>query len=199
MRIFGRILTLGVLAIFIGGIALTADEAGRDLATRLARDTGDESPAIAAPVNAENQSRAVYNCDLRVFMVEKESRYKDSQGKPYGNGLISFAFDTSLSLAYQETYQETKLYDLGITGFVINNPDSIFVNQDNMKAIAAVYNSEYGGTGISDPYYNDPQGAPFTIHFADACAGATHGNPGADVADGNTTHTVFIEEGTTHT
>jgi len=173
MKVFGRILAVGVLAIFISGMALTADDAGRDLATRLERITGNEAPAPpTAPANSGDKSRALYNCELKVFMVEMESRYKDSQQKRYGNGFISFAIDTSVSLAYQETCEVTKIYDLGITGFVINNPDSIWVNQTNMKAIAVVYNSESGGTGISDPYYNDPQGAPFTIHFADACAGA---------------------------
>jgi hypothetical protein len=200
MKMFGRILAVGILAIFITGIALTADQDGRDKVSRVVRDAGEEILAQpVAPVNSGDDSRARYDCDLRVFMVEQESRWKDSQQKRYGNGFISFAFDTSLSLAYQETYQETKVYDLGITGFVINNPDSIWVNQYNMKAIAVVYNAESGGTGISDPYYDHPQGSPFTIHTGDACAAATDGNPGSNIAVGNSTHTVFIEEGTSHT
>jgi hypothetical protein len=200
MKEFGRILTVGFLVLYIAGIALTANEGRPENATRVFLDAGDQAFSQQVTLaKAGGNSRALYNCALKVFMVERESRWKDSNGQRFGNGFMSYAFDTTLSLAYQETYQETKIYDIGWTGWVVNNPDSIFVNQDNMKAIAVLYNAEASGTGISDPYYDHPQGSPFTIHYVDACAGATHGNPGYDTAYGNSTHTVFIEEASTHT
>jgi len=188
------------LALIVAGVALTA---GKILPDNASRFSEDNAAVVISPVedqsSPETRIHPPYSGDLRVFMCEITSRWKSSDGQNYGNGFLSFAFDTTLSLEYLETYQETKVYDISWTGWVANNPDSIFVREDNMKAIAVLYNSESSGTGISDPYYEDPQGRPFAIHCVDACASATHGNPGWDTAYGDYTHTVFIEESTSHT
>jgi hypothetical protein len=93
-------------------------------------------------------------------------------------------------MAYLETFQQTKIWNAQAEGWL----DTLWVTQDNMMAIAVLFNSENGGTGNSDPYEGT---RPFTIHLVDASAAATHGNPGSNLAINGTTHTAFIDEGTT--
>ncbi len=189
MKVFGRILPLVILAIFIAGIALTANEADRGPISRVFRDAGDMTPA-EPPILSESKSgsRVNYDCRLKVFMAEKVGRWNDNSGKPFDHNLLSFAFDTTLSLAYQETYQETKIWNAG--GFA----NAVYTADTNMMAIAALYNSEVSGVGDSDPY---APVAAFNIHLTDACATAIDGHPGSDTAYGIYTHTVLVEDAST--
>jgi hypothetical protein len=197
MRVFGRILTTGLLALFIAGIALTADQISPGPVSRVELAGGDAAQIEPqAALNQASGSRATYDCALKVYMVEQESRWKDATGKRFENALLSFAFDTTLSLAYEETFSQTKTYDISATGWVVNTPDSIFVREDNMKAIAVLFNSAVSGVGDSDPY---APVAPFNIHYVDASAAAMSGSPGWDTAVGTSTHTMFVEEASTHT
>lgn len=189
MRVFGRILAMGILALITAGIAFTATQVDPGNFSRIDRISGDEvylEPAAPSKMGAD--SRANYNCDLRVFMCEKVGRWNDDTGKPFDNNFLSFAFDTTLSLEYLETYQETKIWNAG--GFA----HASWTTDTNMIAIAALYNSEVSGQGDSDPY---APVAAFNIHLTDACAMAEDGHPGWDTAIGSSTHTVFIEDAST--
>jgi hypothetical protein len=141
------------------------------------------APAIA---QKSAQSRANYNCWLRVYIMEPVSRWKDYNNKPYENTLINFGLDTALSLAYQETYQTTRTWESPL--FIGD------VSSDNIKVAAGVFTQEPGGSGQSDTVGGTMY--PFTIHTADAAAAATPGNPGYDTAYGGYTHTVLIEKAT---
>lgn len=147
-------------------------------------DNGIREP-MAVP-SAAPLSRGNHNCDLRVYIVEPVSRWKDYSNTNYEFGFLDFGMDTSLSLAYQETFQTTRAWHspLGIGD----------VASDNIMVIAAIFSQEDGGTNYSDTL--PVQGYPFTIHTADAAATATPGNPGWDTAYGGFTHTVFIEKAT---
>lgn len=197
MRAPGIYVTVCISIFLIAGIALTTDKAGLQKADR----TFDQANNEISPksLTSSGSANANYVCNLKVYMLEKESRWLDyTQYYHYENGFLDFSFDTILSLGYLETYQETKIWDARAAGFA-NNADSTYVRQDNMMAIAVLFNPENGGTGYSDPYFDHPEGAPFTINYVDACASATHGSPGWDTAYGLSTHTAFIEEGTEHT
>lgn len=193
--------------ILMSGIAVTAgDSVDRDLISPVSPpelrvspqgEAAGTVPDYSLSVMADKSGRANYNCVLKVYIAEQVSRWKDNTNYyHYEFGFLDFAVDTALSLGYLETYQTTKIWD-GAAGGYAGTSDSgfYFLREDNIMAIAAVFNSENGGIGHSDP----PSGYPFTIHTVDACAAATPGNPGYDTAYGAFTHTVFVEEGTSHT
>jgi hypothetical protein len=197
MRARAKLLIIGILVLFIAGTTLTADQPRPELVTPVFPHGKTETPIIpSALTNFESEANANYNCNLKVYMVEQESRWTDyTNYYHYDYGFLDFSFDTALSLAYLETYQETKIWDAQAAGWA----NATYVTQQNMMAIAVMFNSEIDGTGISDPLYENPDGRPFDIHLVDACASATHGHPGWDTAIGTSTHTVFIEESTSPT
>jgi hypothetical protein len=133
----------------------------------------------------DKSGRADYNCFLRVYVVEPVSRWKDNTNfYHFDFGFLGFAHDTTLSLAYQETYQETKTFDSLTSGYGFT--------EDNIMAIAVLFNADDYHTAYSDP----PSGSSFTAYHVDAAAAATPGVPGYDTAYGVYTHTVFIDEAT---
>jgi len=201
MKRFGKYLAWCLPGFFIVGMVLAADGPRPEKMTVIERAVGENIAVDPADnVNSTAGINTPYSCNLKVYMTEIESRYKDNTNYyHYDYGLLAFAFDTVLNLGFDETFQQTKIWDAKAAGFA-NNGDSIYVTQENMMAIAVLFNSEDGGTGYSDPSRTyDPLGGPYTIHDVDACAAATHGHPGYDTAYGTSTHTVFVEEGTTYT
>jgi len=201
MKRFMHYLAWCIPAFFIVGIVLAVDNPRPQNMTVIDRAVGEDYMAEpAGSLNTINGADMPYSCNLKVYMVEQESRYMDNTYYyHYDFGLLDFAFDTVLNLTYEETFQQTKIWDARAAGF-IRNADSAYVTQENMMAIAVLFNSEDGGTGLSDPWFEyHAQGAPYTVHNVDACAAATDGNPGYDTAYGSTTHTVFVEEGTAYT
>lgn len=201
MKRFGKCLAWCIPAFFIVGIVLATDSPRPENMTVIERVVGENIVADpAGDLNATAGFDVPYSCNLKVYMVEIESRYKDNTNYyRYDYGLLDFAFDTVLNLGYEETFQQTKIWDAKAAGFA-SNADSIFVTQENMMAIAVVFNEVPDGVNYSDPWRDyHPLGAPFDIHNVDACAAATHGSPGYDTAYGSSTHTVFVEEGTAYT
>jgi hypothetical protein len=126
-----------------------------------------------------------YNCQLRIYVNEPVSRWKDITGfYEYDFGFIGFAENKILSIPYLGTYTDTIIWS--VPAFIGT------VDGNNIAVTAAVFNLDDGHTAYSDP----PAGAPFTAYYVDATAYATPGNPGADHSGGGFTHTVFIEEAT---
>jgi hypothetical protein len=200
MRAPGVILTISLLVFSLTlpiSSASTSDSFDFSRATAVENYDLPESSSTHLTLSAD--SRGNYNGNLKVYMVEKESRWKDyTNYYHYERGFLDFAFDTVLSLPYHQTYQQTKIWDARAAGWA-SDADSVYIRENNMMAIAVLFNSESDGINHSDPYYDDPEGAPFTIYPVDASAEATPGLPGYDTAYGSSTHTVFIEEGTEHT
>jgi len=179
-------------------IILPANNLQSENTATMARNTRlSNMPELPLGVDSPVDINAPYGCNLKVYMVEIESRYKDNTNYyHYDFGFLDFALDTMLNLGYQETFQQTKTWDARAAGFA-SDKDSIYVTPENMMAIAVLFNNEVAGVNYSDPvYYFDSLGAPFDIHNVDACAAATDGNPGYDTAYGSTTHTVFVEDAT---
>ncbi len=146
----------------------------------------DVSPETATTTAVKSaDSRANYNCWLRVYMVEPKSRWTDySNYYYYDFGFLDFGLDTALSLPYQGTYQTTRTWTPPVAVGTIDS--------SNIMVMAALFNQEDGGTNYSNP----PSADPFTIHAANAAAAAIPGVPGYDTAFGPSTHTVFVEEAT---
>ena len=130
-----------------------------------------------------SSNRDVFIGVLRITMAEVVSRFQGNDG-PLKNGFLDFALTTDLTL---------------------NDGDSILINTTwdaaagwtdvapyNLMAVASLVNSEYIGTGYSEP----PDGHPYMIYPIDAAASATISNNQFNVVSADFSHTVYVEEGT---
>jgi len=143
-----------------------------------------ESPgSVAPPADAvQVQSpEAAYSGTLRLYVVERFSRYVNSRGVPHDNGFLDFGTVEAFSVADGETWETNIAWDA--TPF-----DGVIPTR--MRAIAIVANNETF-LGDSDP----PGGRAFTGNRVDAAASAYIGTPGFNETGPGFTHTVFIEEG----
>ena len=196
MRAPGKLLVIIALAIFAAGIAIAASQTIRDIVSPLPASTSQLSNDLgfSKPVSGDKTPDGNYNCRLRVYVAEPLSRWKDyTNYYYYEHGFLGFGIDTSLSIAYQETVNITRTWD------VSQNPLINDISGTNIEVFAVLFNSDSAGINYSDPLFEDPYGAPFTIHYVDATAHATPGNPGSDAPSANSTHAVFVEEGTSIT
>jgi thiol-disulfide isomerase/thioredoxin len=143
------------------------------------------SIAIGTQANLTKQTSInPYDGQLRVYIAEPQSRWDNYNDDPYHYAFLDFAINEELSIDYLETY---------ITNITWNAIDAGYKNvkQDNIIAIAAVFNPE-----INQGYANPPSKNPFDAYYVDAAAGATPGNTGYNQVTENFTHTVFAEEAT---
>jgi hypothetical protein len=123
-------------------------------------------------------TNANYTGTLRVYVVEPVSRWNMNDQTPYHFGLLGIATETALDIPINQNYQHTFSWSGTFT-------------EDNIMAIAAVFNSE-GHQAYSYP----PSSNPFTAYYVDAAAAATPGTPGQNKVNETYTHTVFLEEAT---
>jgi len=144
--------------------------------------TNESSLLVQQPVN-DSPDKANYTGTIRVFVSEPEGRWRDDTQRVYEHAFLDFALVTPVSVAYQDTYQQTVTWDASAEGFTA-------ITEDNIEVFAVLYNGA-GHTEYSDP----PSGAPFTAHDVDAACCARPGETGYDTSYGGYTHTVFIEEG----
>lgn len=125
-----------------------------------------------------------YEGHLRIYIVEPESRWNNYDGEPYHYGFLDFAYNDGLSIAYQDTYEDTIAWDPVQEGFSD-------VSEDNIMVVAAIFNPEIK-IGYSEP----PFQGDFETHYVDAATGVKPGETNSNVVQENFTHTVFVEEGT---
>lgn len=126
-------------------------------------------------------SPADFAGNLRIYIVEPESRWMNYWGQPYHYGFLGFAVDVDVSLTGATSFDSTWQWTSPFSG----------ITQENIMAIAVVSEQEESA-GYSKP----PSSNPFTAHFIVATAAATDGSPGSNESVGDYTHTEFIEEGT---
>jgi hypothetical protein len=147
---------------------------------------------VVAPGNKstilESGRRDEYTATLRVYVTEKIGRWDDHNDQPFHNAFLAFALEENFSLDEIETLTWNLEWDGHDYTDILGGPfDDI--QEDNIKVIAAVFNSE-SYTGYSDP----PSDRPFDVHEVDAVAGAGCGSTGYNVAFGGFTHSVFVED-----
>jgi hypothetical protein len=150
---------------------------------REASSTGTYDDFIVDPPTVSGVKTPNYNGTIRVFVVEPTSRWQDNDYRNYDFGFLSFAMEQEVSIPYNEKLDLQATWNGNNFGF--GN-----VTEGNIMAIAVLYNKD-SVVAYSDP----PTGAPYYSHYVDAAAGATPGHIGADTATANSTHTIFIEEG----
>jgi thiol-disulfide isomerase/thioredoxin len=119
-----------------------------------------------------------YQGKLRIYIVEKESRWSDNSGTSYHFGFLDYAFDDKISIDYQETYNNKIMWKGDIS-------------EDNVIVMAAIFNQQ-ATLGYSNPAFEKP----FEAYAVDASTSATPGNIGYNTVSEDFTHTVFIEEAT---
>ncbi|NMC44345.1 MAG: hypothetical protein GYA46_10540 [candidate division Zixibacteria bacterium] len=151
---------------------------------RPATADGPGHETMIAPTSAMAHSdAATYGGTLRLFVVEPVSRWWDAEGKNYDFGFLSFAAEEPFSIPYGEKIDFQTTWDGKTFGFGD-------VTEDNIMVIAVIYNDD-PVTAYSDP----PSGSPFSAYYVDAAAAALPGETGYNQTTPNSTHTIFIEEG----
>jgi hypothetical protein len=125
-----------------------------------------------------------YDGQLRVYVVEPESRWDNYDGDPYHFGFLDFAINEQLSIDYLDTYTLQVTWNAQQAGYTN-------VEESNIMVMAAVFNPQ------SNPRYAYPPSTnPFDAYFVDAAAAANPGEIGNNFKNESFTHTVFCQEGT---
>lgn len=99
-------------------------------------------------VNVLNNEPSDYNGHLRVYVVEKESRWDDNGGNPYHFGVLDIPIDRSLSIS--QSQQQGQPSPLGGTTytFVKTWRGALYgfgdITKDNTMVIASVFDPDSG-------------------------------------------------------
>jgi len=92
-------------------------------------------------VDVQNNEAEEYDGHLRVYIVEKESRWNDAQGQPYHFGTLAIPIDKSLAVPQSHPYLIDDTYTFTKTWFgALNGFGDI--TEDNIMVIAAVFDGE---------------------------------------------------------
>jgi thiol-disulfide isomerase/thioredoxin len=141
-------------------------------------------PNIRVNISITNNEEDFYEGHLLIFVVEPESRWNHYSEEPYHFGFLDFAFDATLAIPYQDTFEESLIWNSTEAGWS-------GVQGENIMVIAAVYNPE-----MHQGYAHPPNQHPFDAYYVDATAGATPGTTGYNEVTEDFTHTVLCEEAT---
>ncbi|MFH2056604.1 MAG: hypothetical protein ABIJ61_11645 [bacterium] len=126
-----------------------------------------------------------YSYELRVYVVEDSSRWKDDTNRPYDFGFLAFAVDQDVELTYTDTFTTSAVFDGSQYGYGT-------IVEPNISVIAVVFDSEWSWANA----YPGHSGYQFQSHRVQTSAKAKSGETGYDNHSGGYSHTVFIEEGT---
>ena len=150
--------------------------------------TGDATLSITVEVT--NNDGSDYTGTLKVYVVEKVSRFLDYDGNNYPQGLLGFALDEEVSISSGEVHSGSAQWSGGDHSS-IGGEDFSDIDPDNLVIYAVVFNSR---TNVN--YYPGIPPKPYTAHYSDAVGEAfpveTSGIPdveitsprnGADVED----------------
>ena len=145
-------------------------------------ESGSATLRVTMPLDISNSALGAYCGTLRVYIAEPVSRWDDDDGNPYHYGFLDYAYNNQLSIPFGETWQETFYWNAVDAGY-----DD--VTEDNIVALAAVFNPE-----INQEFANPPFRNPFKAHYVDAAAGVAPGETDSNFKNETFTHTVFGEQ-----
>jgi hypothetical protein len=132
-----------------------------------------------------SEGRQAYEAELRLYVVEPDSRWKAVDNKIYNNGFLNYALDTYITMnsGDRERWSGSFTY-AGLTG-------------SNVKVIAVLTDPAPQATNYSSyPPHTTTQQYPFTPFYVDAACEAEAGHADSNKTTATSTHTVFVEEGT---
>ncbi len=175
----------GKIALFICALILASAFAATATEINVSRvaETLESSNSPGTPADAimVQSPQDTYSGTLRLYVVERFSRYPNSDGVPHDNGFLDFATIENFTVADGETWESNIAWDASPYNGVIPS---------RMRAMAAILNQETF-LGDSDPGSE----RDFTGNRVDAAASAFIGTPGFNETGPSYTHTIFIEEG----
>jgi len=116
---------------------------------------------IEIDASVRNNGQSSYEGNLRFYVVEPLSRWKDYDGNNYHFAFLGYALDEDISINAGGSVEKKVIWEGEEHGYE--------VSRDNIMVIAVVFNSG-GETRYSDPPNNQH---PFTAHFVDACTTAS--------------------------
>ena len=141
-------------------------------------------PPQSEEISKSTRDIEAYAGNMRVYIMEPTSRWKDDSGHPYENAHIWFPLITPINIPDGMTRDTTVSWNGTAAGF--GN-----VTSENIGAVAALFN---GTPQAADSY--PPNGWWYTAYYADASATAFPTRPGQNMTATGFTHSVFVEEGT---
>lgn len=174
-----RLVVLGIfLMLLTASMALTAEVCPIDRSE--APHEIDMVPTELAQPVLLGEGRQDYEAELRLYVVEPLSRYKDYSNKQYHMGLLDFALDTYITMNSGDRHRWSGTFSYaGLQG-------------NNVMVIAVMTDPTPQATAYSNP----PSGNPFIPYYVDATAGAEAGHADSNKTSAGYTHTVFIEKST---
>lgn len=128
-----------------------------------------------------------YNGRLRIYIVEIESRWSNSDNEPFHFGFLDFATDINLSITLSQIFSDSVIW---------NASDADYENilKDNIMTIAVVYNPESQLRRIEMMPPNED--ILYDAYPVDAAAATTPEKIGYNTIQNGFTHTVFCEDAT---
>lgn len=180
----GRFKLLGLTLVLL--LLMTAALLATESDEFVSRQGADHQTPVVSEKSADSHSYSGY---LRFFVTEVKSRYLDASSAKYDYGVVAIPVNQAFSLEYGDTIRDSFTFNGPSVGIVDNS-------ESNIKIMAAVYNGE-GHAASSDTVGGNSR--PYTAHYVDAAVGVYSGETVVDDASAPSTHTVFIEEGTSPT
>ena len=114
---------------------------------------------VGIAISIENNEDETYEGNLKAYVVEPVSRWKDRDGNPYHFGFLDFAFNEDITVQKKGQLQKSGIWNASDAGY----PD---VDRDNIMVIATLFSKETH-VGYSDPPTNNHK---FDAHYIDAVA-----------------------------
>ncbi|TFH65290.1 MAG: hypothetical protein E4G91_03035 [Candidatus Zixiibacteriota bacterium] len=127
-------------------------------------------------VNSKDIAAHQYKGNLRLFVAQPVSRFRNDLGEPHLHGVLGIPLDIQITLNFPDT----------LRGDITYNDTGMYAN--NIEVIGAVY--EFA---VHTNYSHPPSGNPFNAHWVDAATVGIPGLPGVDEATLPYTHTVLVE------
>ena len=139
--------------------------------------TGD--PTLSITVDVTNNDPSEYTGTLKVYVVEKVSRFMDYDKNYYPQGLLGFAIDEEITLSSGGVHSGSAQWNGGDHSS-IEGEDFSDIDPDNLVIYAVVFNSR---TNVN--YYPGIPPKPYTAHYSDVVGEAfpveTSGIPDVEI------------------
>lgn len=175
----GKVALSAFALLLVLNFSVGASEIGISRLTEPTEVTGPvTSPADQIQVQSPQDT---YDGILRLYVVERFSRYLNSKGVPHDNGFLDWGTVENFSVADGATWETNFTWSAAPAGGVI---------PARMRAVAVI-SKQAEFMGDSDP----PSGRHFQGNEVDAAASGYIGTPGFNETGPGYTHTLFVEEG----
>jgi len=114
---------------------------------------------IGINISIQNKEGKAYEGNLKAYVVEPTSRWKDHDGNPYNFGFLDFAFNEDVIIQKDEQIDKSKIWNATQAGYQ-------GVERENIMVIAVLFSKD-AHTKYSDPPANNHE---FNAHYVDAVA-----------------------------